>query len=176
MMHSVKPPSSIAFLLLAMSFCLGHAHAQTPANKPAQPPEINDPVTKRPEPLPTIELPADVGFPAMEELGEYENPLLLFQGNPQGLSMAEEIDPGRPPDLLPPLAPFPGDAPDKPMTPAELKLLSLGQKVVASVVSIRVWDEFGGQIAHGVGCCVTDDGVVLTDAGLVHPEIAGKID
>jgi tetratricopeptide (TPR) repeat protein len=175
-MHTVKKLSSILTALLAVSFCLGSAYSQTPSKKPAQPPEINDPVTKRPEPLPTIDLPAEDGFPAMEEIGQYENPLLLFQGNPNGLPMAEEIDPGMPPDLLPPLAPFPGDAPDKPMTPAELKLLSLGQKVVASVVSIRVWDEFGGQIAHGVGCFVTDDGVVLTDAGLVHPEIAGKID
>jgi tetratricopeptide (TPR) repeat protein len=146
------------------------AGAQTPGPKPPVPPEVSDPVTIRAQPL--LELPDAAGLPM--EVGDYENPLLLFQGGPRELPMADELDPGRPPDLLPPLAP--PTSPDKPLTPDELKLLALGEKVVASIVSIRVWDEFGGQLAHGVGSFVSDDGVVLTDVGLVLPELAGKID
>lgn len=161
----------IQIALPLMTFCHAAVFAQTAVPKKAQPPEINDPVTKRAAPM--LELPDNTGFPV--EVGEYENPLLLFQGGPRDLPMADELDPGRPPDLLPPLAPL-QPLKEKPLTPAELKLVALGEKVVASIVSVRVWDEFGGQLAHGVGCFVTDDGVVLTDVGLVHPELAGKID
>lgn len=171
---------SLSFIFLTLLLTVGPgpgaAHAQSAPKKTEQPPEINDPVTKRPPPSPVLELPAGEGLPPMEELVDYENPLLLFQGQTSGgLPMAEELDPGFPPDLLPPLAP-PPQTESKPLTPGELKLLALGEKVVASVISIRVWDEFGGQLAHGVGCFVSDDGVVLTDVALVHPEIAGKID
>lgn len=170
---TMTPHATIMFWLVIV--CL-LSPAQQPAPLKKQPPEISDPVSRRAPPTADMQLLPESEFPAIEDIGEYENPLLLFRGNPDGLSMAEELDPGRPPDLLPPLAPFPVDAPPRPMTPAELKLLALGEKVVASVVSIRVWDEFGGQLAHGVGCFISDDGVVLTDAGLVHPEIAAKID
>lgn len=166
---------STAICLTALLLAVGGALPQEAGKARAQPPEINDPVTKRPLPASALDLPSAGGFSATEDIGEYENPLLLFQGGGvEGLPMAEELDPGQPPDLLPPLAPQPQES--KPLTPGELKLLSLGEKVVASVVSIRVWDEFGGQLAHGVGCFVTNDGVVLTDTGLVNPEIAGKID
>jgi tetratricopeptide (TPR) repeat protein len=170
-MKQMLHPRLLHVALPLIVFCHAAVFAQTAPPKKAQPPEINDPVTKRAEPM--LELPDNSGFPV--EVGEYENPLLLFQGGRQGLPMVDELDPGRPPDLLPPLAPLPPPK-DKPLTPAELKLVALGEKVVASIVSIRVWDEFGGQLAHGVGCFVTDDGVVLTDVGLVHPEFAGKID
>ncbi len=174
MIFSMRRFDPLPFVLLASLLAGGFASSQEVPKAKPRPPEINDPVTKRTSPAPVLDLPDDTGFPTMEEVGEYENPLLLFRGSPQGLPMQDELDPGRPPDLLPPLAPLP--TPAKSMTPEELKLLALGQKVVASVVSIRVWDEFGGQLAHGVGCFVSADGVVLTDTGLVHPEIAGKID
>ncbi|MES2598746.1 MAG: tetratricopeptide repeat protein [Verrucomicrobiota bacterium] len=116
------------------------------------------------------------GFPV--DVNNYENPLLLFQGAKQEIPMADDPSP----DLLPPISPYlPGDkvpagTPDKPLTPDELRLRSLGIKIVSSVVGLRVWDSFGTQLAHGVGCYVSKDGVILTDAGLLHPEIAEKID
>ncbi|GEP44861.1 tetratricopeptide repeat protein [Brevifollis gellanilyticus] len=116
------------------------------------------------------------GFPV--DVNNYENPLLLFQGAKQEIPMADEPSP----DLLPPIAPYlPGEkvpegTPDKPLTPDELRLRSLGIKIVSSVVGLRVWDSFGTQLASGVGCYVSADGVILTDSGLLHPEIAEKID
>jgi len=166
------PPAFLLTVLVTGGLALSQ---EAPKASPKRS-EVNDPVTKRPAPASALELPVETGFPSTEDVSDYENPLLLFRGSPLGLPMQDELDPGRPPDLLPPLAPLPADAPEKPMTPEELKLLALGQKVVASVVSIRVWDEFGGQLAHGVGCLASVDGVVLTDTGLIHPEIAGKID
>lgn len=112
------------------------------------------------------------------DVNNYENPLLLFQGEKRDLPMADEENL----ELLPPISPYlpgeqaPAGTPDKPLTPEELELRSLGAKVAASVVGIRVWDEFGNQISSGVGCFVTKDGVILTDTGLLHPEIAEKVD
>ncbi len=139
------------FLLLLL-FGLTCSHAQEPA------------------------LPASAGFPV--DVNNYENPLLLFEGAGRGLPMADEPSP----DLLPPISPYlPGEpepeaAPDKPLTPDELRLRSIGMEVVASVVSVRVWDEFGTQLASGIGCFVTQSGIILTDTGLIHPEIAEKVD
>jgi tetratricopeptide (TPR) repeat protein len=123
------------------------------------------------------DLPEDsTGFPV--DLNNYENPLLLFQGAKQEIPMADEPSP----DLLPPLSPYlPGEkppegTPNKPLTKDEQRLRDLGIKIVSSVVGLRVWDSFGSQLASGVGCYVSADGVILTDSGLLHPEIAGKID
>lgn len=158
------------FLLLLGLTC---SLAQEPAVKPAVPSGVLDPITPRaPEPA----LPSNAGFPV--DVNNYENPLLLFQGDAKGLPMADEANP----DLLPPISPYlPGEpepeaAPDKPLTPDELRLRSIGMKVVASVVSVRVWDEFGAQLASGIGCFVTQGGIILTDTGLIHPEIAEKVD
>lgn len=132
---------------------------------------------------PDLPLPLDPGLPPA--LTDSPNPLLFFDPNaprpaPGVLSEAAE-------DGLPMLSPFmPGETPPEPppqlpsqeqeLTPAQRELIALAQRVAASVVSIRVWDEFGGLLASGVGCFVSSDGLILTDASLLHPEIAERID
>ncbi len=149
-------------------------------------PNPKDPLARRPASAPPAAeispalpgeppLPQDNGFPV--DINNYENPLFLFQGAKQELPIGNEPDP----DMLPPLAPFlkeetPQPEPAKPLTPTQMRLLNLGRKVVGSVVGIRVWDEFGTQLSAGVGSYVTEDGIVLTDTGLLHPEIAGRVD
>ena len=158
--------TSLALLVFASVSSL---HAQ---EKPPRSDLIRDPLAPVPaEPM----LPQDNGFPS--DINNYENPLLLFLGERQELPMREDE-----PDLLPPLQPYlpgvkpsPSD-PSKPLTPQELQLRALGLRVAPSVVGLRVWDEFGAELASGVGCFVNSDGIILTDTGLVHPEIAPKID
>lgn len=161
------------FLLFGITLTL----AQEGSDKNKIPKAILDPISPSATSA-TIEpdLPANPGFPI--DVNNYENPLLLFQGNGNGLPMAEELNP----DLLPPISPYlPGEEvpqpePDKPLTPEELRLRSIGRKVVASVVGLRVWDQFGNQLAAGVGSYVNGSGIILTDTGLLHPEIAEKVD
>jgi tetratricopeptide (TPR) repeat protein len=140
-----------------------------------QPASVLDPITARPELPNEPQLPESGGFPV--DVNEYENPLLLFQGGPKELPMADETNP----DLLPPIAPYlpaeeKPDAPAKPLTADEQRLRTLGIKIVTSVVGLRVWDAYGTQLSSGVGCYVTQDGIILTDTGLLHPEIVEKID
>ncbi|MCW0218860.1 MAG: hypothetical protein OJI67_11110, partial [Prosthecobacter sp.] len=148
--------------------------AQEPTPKPAQPAAVLDPITPTPPGEPV--LPQEAGFPV--DVNNYENPLLLFQGEKRDLPMANEEDL----ELLPPISPYlPGEqppegSPEKPLTPEDLELRAMGMKVAASVVGIRVWDEFGNQISSGIGSFVTTDGIILTDTGLLHPEIAEKVD
>lgn len=150
--------------------------AQTPAPK-RQPAAVLDPITPQPaqpagEPL----LPQDAGFPV--DVNNYENPLLLFQGEKRDLPLADEENL----EMLPPISPYlpgeppPEEEPARPLTPEEQELRSLGSMVASSVVSLRVWDEFGTQLSGGVGFFVSKDGVILTDTGLLHPEFAGKVD
>lgn len=159
------PPALGALLLLG---ALAPAAAQ---EKPAQPDAVLFPLAPRPEPAPPP-LP-QAGFPV--DVNEYENPLLHFTGNPDPMAGSLAAD------LLPPLLP-PPPAEDTPATPApppsaeEQRLMALGQKVAASVVGLRVWDALGVQLASGIGSYVTTDGILLTDAGLLHPEIAAKAD
>lgn len=127
-------------------------------------------------PLPVIPLPSGID--------ETPNPLLDFNPSEaarralrteasddqlQSLSpfMPGEAAPDRPPNL---------NEPAKPLTPAQQALISLAEKVASSVVSIRVWDQFGGLLSSGVGSFVSSDGLILTDASLLHPEIAERID
>lgn len=163
---------------LPFLFFLGLATAQLAAQeltpKPAQPSAVLDPITPTPPGEPV--LPQEAGFPV--DVNNYENPLLLFQGEKRDLPMANEEDL----ELLPPISPYlPGEqppegSPEKPLTPEDLELRAMGMKVAASVVGIRVWDEFGNQISSGIGSFVTTDGIILTDTGLLHPEIAEKVD
>lgn len=154
----MRPLSLLIFVALS-----GFLRSQELLTKPELPAEPQLPAT-------------GAGFPV--DVNNYENPLLLFQGGKQEIPMADDPSP----DLLPPISPYlpgekaPADTPDKPLTPDELRLRSLGIKIVSSVVGLRVWDSFGTQLANGVGCYVSADGVILTDAGLLHPEIAEKID
>ena len=160
------------FLLLLL---LGLARSQAQERAPQRPvpPRVLDPISIHP---PEPALPANAGSPV--DVNHYENPLLLFQGEPNGLTTDDEPSP----DLLPPISPYlpgepePESGTESPPTPDEVRLRSIGMKVVASVVSVRVWDEFGTQLAGGIGCFVTQSGIILTDTGLVHPEIAEKID
>ncbi|MCX6857535.1 MAG: tetratricopeptide repeat protein [Verrucomicrobia bacterium] len=164
-------------LLILFIFALTTAFAQEKSEKGAVPKAILDPISPSVSPTPIEpDLPSNPGFPI--DVNNYENPLLLFQGNGNGLPMAEELNP----DLLPPISPYlPGEEvpqpePDKPLTPEELRLRSIGRKVVASVVGLRVWDQFGNQLAAGIGSYVNGSGIILTDTGLLHPEIAEKVD
>jgi tetratricopeptide (TPR) repeat protein/S1-C subfamily serine protease len=109
------------------------------------------------------------------------NPLLFFDpdGRPPEAQMSRASQ-----DDLTPLSLFapgePGAPPEPPpagsLTPAQEKLVALARRVAASVVSIRVWDEFGGLLSRGAGCFVTGKGWILTDTSVVHPEIAARID
>ena len=132
---------------------------------------------------PDLPLPTQPGLPPA--LSDSPNPLLFFDPKAKPLEpgmMSEASEDG-----LPMLSPFmPGEAAPTPpvptpeaqaeLTPAQKELVALAQKVAGSVVSIRVWDEFGGLLSAGVGCFVSNDGLILTDASLLHPEIAERID
>ena len=163
--------------MLCLAILTASLHAQQPGGAAPVPAAVLDPISPNVPAAPgEPALPQNVGFPV--DVNNYENPLLLFQGEKRDLPMADEENL----ELLPPISPYlpgeqaPAGTPDKPLTPEELELRSLGAKVAASVVGIRVWDEFGNQISSGVGCFVTKDGVILTDTGLLHPEIAEKVD
>lgn len=129
---------------------------------------------------PELPLPENPGLPPA--LHDSPNPLLFF--DPNSTHDATEMRNEAAEDHLPALSPFmPGETapappgPDeKELTPAQKELLTLAQRVAGSVVSIRVWDEFGGMLTAGVGCFVSGDGLILTDASLLHPEIADRID
>lgn len=164
-------------LMLCLALLTVLLHAQQPSRPAPAPAAVLDPISPNVPAGPgEPALPQNAGFPV--DVNNYENPLLLFQSEKRDLPMADEENL----ELLPPISPYlpgeqaPAGTPDKPLTPEELELRSLGAKVAASVVGIRVWDEFGNQISSGVGCFVTKDGVILTDTGLLHPEIAEKVD
>lgn len=101
-------------------------------------------------------------------------PMPVFPLGPDGRPLPPAPMPPGFPAEMPNLAPLP--EPDPEMTPEQRRLLELAIKVAPSVVAIRVWDEFGDILASGVGCFVTASGLILTDAGLLHPEIADRID
>ncbi len=90
--------------------------------------------------------------------------------------MTEEFDLDRTPDLLPSLGSLPDPALSVVPTVQDIKTRDLGGKIIDSVLSIRVWDQSGGLLAHGAGFYASERGLVITDAGLMHPEIAAKID
>lgn len=60
-------------------------------------------------------------------------------------------------------------------SPGETKLISLARKIASSVVSIRVWDHYGAELRSGAGFFVSSNGLVLTDAGLIHPRFSKLI-
>lgn len=163
----------LSLLVFASALALGQE--TLPKLMPLNEDEEEAQLLKRPADTLEPKLPESDGFPI--DVNDYENPLLLFQGGQRELPMAEEPNP----DLLPPIAPYlpgedPPDIPDRPLTPDELRLRDLGMKIVSSVVGLRVWDAYGTQLAGGVGCYVSSDGIILTDTGLLHPEIVEKID
>jgi tetratricopeptide (TPR) repeat protein len=132
--------------------------------------------SQTPEPGPTLPLPE---LPALPQgLDNSPNPLLDFD------KAKADARIGASDAALPPLSPFmPGEVPPSaapppstPPTPAQKALVALAEKVASAVVSIRVWDQFGGLLSSGVGCFVSSDGLILTDASLLHPEFASRID
>jgi tetratricopeptide (TPR) repeat protein len=76
------------------------------------------------------------------------------------------------------IAPPPPAPPKKkaPPTPEQLKLMEVARKVARSVVALRAWDGFGQQLAEGCGFFIDENGAILTDLQLVHPEFAGRIE
>lgn len=131
---------------------------------------------------PSLPLPGIPGLPSALE--HSPNPLLDFDPTAAGrraLQM-ETTD-----ATLPALSPFmpgetpppewtPPQSPSGPPTAEQQRLIALAEKVAGSVVSIRVWDQYGGLLSSGVGSFVSSDGLILTDASLLHPEIAERID
>ncbi|MEM7143686.1 MAG: tetratricopeptide repeat protein [Verrucomicrobiota bacterium] len=65
---------------------------------------------------------------------------------------------------------------EKKRTPDQEALLALARRVAPAVVTLRVWDEFGVELASGSGFFVSEGGMVLTDVEVIHPEISGRID
>jgi tetratricopeptide (TPR) repeat protein len=132
------------------------------------------PPPAKPE-APALPLPETIAPEGLDS----PNPLLLFDPTrrppPGQMNQPDDSD-------LQPLSPFmPGETPPPAppptdLTPAQRELIALAQKVAGSVVSVRVWDEFGGLLAAGVGAFVSADGMILTDSSLLHPEIAADID
>ncbi|WP_166646935.1 S1 family peptidase [Prosthecobacter fusiformis] len=179
---SSSPHRSLENLFSALfltSVCFTGTLAAQEKDKPQKPPvsdAVLNPLAPRPAEAPPLPVPPelpDSGFPV--DVNEYENPLLHFEGAPTDLSLAEELDA----DLLPPISPYlPGEpAEESPsVTPEQQKLMAMGARVATSVMGVRVWDSFGVLLASGIGSYVTADGIILTDAGLLHPEIAGKAD
>lgn len=143
--------------------------AQELVTKPPLPPRVLDPISRE---VSEPELPMPLEIKA--EVDEYENPLLIFKGQEKQALIPGEMEAV----FLPLIPPVEDEMPTtgEPLTEEQQRLRDLGLKVVASVVSVRVWDEFGAQLAGGIGCFVTADGIILTDAGLIHPEIAEKVD
>lgn len=164
MTRTPKPHGTGAALLLLFALLLADA---SHAEKPALPDAVLNPLAPRPA-APSPALP-QAGTPF--DLDSYENPLLLFEGaNPEPPLWDE--------DLLTPLQPMPSEVtePTQELSEEEQRLMALGARVAASMASVRVWDKFGAQLAAGVGSYVNTDGVLLTDAGLLHPEIAERVD
>lgn len=153
--------------LFLLVLAVGSSLAQEPVTKPSLSPRVLDPVSRQ---VAEPELPIN----AEVNVDEYDNPLLLFNGQ-QPMPLIPE--PGAE-EFLPLIPEVEEDVAtvSAPLTKEQLRLRDLGRKVVQSVVSVRVWDEFGAQLAGGIGCYVTDSGVLLTDTGLLHPEIAEKVD
>lgn len=156
---------------LSAALLLGATPRTGAQETPAQPDAVLFPLAPRTQ---TLQPPLpQAGFPV--DLDESENPLLRFGNEP--VSLTDSFDA----DLLTPLLPLPPTentptSPAPPPTAEEQRLIALGQKVAASVVGLRVWDSLGVELASGIGTYVTSDGVLLTDAGLLHPEIAAKTD
>lgn len=165
-MTRFPPPTSYdafrALPLLLLALLLAQA---TGAEKPALPDAVLNPLAPRPD-APALPAP---GPPI--DLDQYENPLLLFEGKGAPLSAPEWNT-----DELPPLLPAAVEVPETPPSAEEQRLLRLGARVAASVAAVRVWDKFGASLATGVGSYVSPDGVLLTDAGLLHPEFAERVD
>jgi tetratricopeptide (TPR) repeat protein len=131
---------------------------------------------------PDLPLPAELGENPTS-VGDYQNPLLLFKEQPLPLQHLENVDDGSMPSLIPPLPSEPeglewpgAPASSEDAQPERQRLLELALRIAPAVVSVRVWDEFGSLLASGAGCFVSSDGMILTDSGLVSPEIAGRID
>lgn len=126
-------------------------------------------------PSPALPLPS---IPTTTE--PYQNPLFLFKNQPGPLAPIVP-DPASPPSPMMPMMPnLPDPAPARPadggMNSEQRRLAELAMKVAPSVVTLRVWDEYGSVLASGVGTFVGPSGLLLTDAGLLHPEIADRVD
>ncbi|MFZ4594115.1 MAG: tetratricopeptide repeat protein [Verrucomicrobiaceae bacterium] len=148
--------------LLCFVWMTGQLVAQTQEKKAPVP----DPTSP---PLPQVPV----------NMQDYENPLFQFRNMP-GVPPIDLGQPGQPVPQIP-FSPQTPDmklpqARDPAMTAEQQRLMELAMKIAPSVVTIRVWDEFGGVIASGVGTFIHRRGLLLTDAGLLHPEIADRVD
>ena len=103
------------------------------------------------------------------------NPLLDYQF-PDSNELLPNLD-----TELPMLDSVPGEpyaeeeiAPPEP-SPQASRIMELAASIAKSVVSLRAWDEYGGELATGSGCFVNQAGLVLTDISLVLPRRNSKI-
>jgi Tfp pilus assembly protein PilF len=93
-----------------------------------------------------------------------------------GIGNLLTLAPLREPSLFPDMEDGIPPPDDQVKESGDSRILELALKVAPAVVSLRVWDEFGAEIASGVGVLVSPDGVILTDAELLHPARAAEID
>jgi Flp pilus assembly protein TadD len=74
---------------------------------------------------------------------------------------------------------FPDQGVAEPTEPEESEesnhLMELAMRVAPAVVAMRVWDEFGMELAQGAGFFISPEGMFLTDAGMLHPKFAGEV-
>ncbi len=67
--------------------------------------------------------------------------------------------------------------PEKPKpSPKDSELVSLAMKVAPAVVSLKAWDRYGSLLSSGAGFFINSEGLVLTDAGFIHPRFSPHID
>lgn len=66
----------------------------------------------------------------------------------------------------------------EPPTPEERaneRLVGIARKVAPAVLALRAWDEYGEELTAGCGFFISEDGLIMTDVQLVHPELADQI-
>lgn len=70
----------------------------------------------------------------------------------------------------------PEESPAPPPDPKKQALMALAKKVAPATVILRAWDRFGTQLSSGAGFLVSENGLLLTDAGLIHPQFSSEIE
>jgi tetratricopeptide (TPR) repeat protein len=55
-------------------------------------------------------------------------------------------------------------------------LVELARKVAPAVLSLRAWDGYGNELARGCGFFIGEQGALLTDMSVVHPDFAARLE
>ncbi len=97
-------------------------------------------------------------------------PVTINPDPPPPASAADD----RPPESDPAYAPDPG-APAGGDPGGNGALMQIVRRVAPAVLTITSWDEFGHPLAEGTGFFVSPRGHILTDPGIVHPQLGARI-